>query len=139
MSIPTRFHAREDWSIIPGPAQLSQPMNSQDLQEVATYSAAEIAESLLGFPGMRLVHASTPSWWEWRARWKSGRDFIEVGMTLFDDELQSWGGSPLRADCAIDAITALWSYLLSRHRGVWLHDSDCWVHTKDSFRAAVGS
>jgi len=137
MSIPTRFHAREDWSIIPGPAQLSQPMSSVDLQEVATYSAAEIAESLLDFPGMQLVQAATPTWWTWRARWESGRDFIEVGMTLFDDEARSWGGSPLRADCAIDAITALWSHLLLRHRGVWLHDSACRVHTQDSFRAAM--
>jgi hypothetical protein len=55
-------------------------------------------------------------------------------MTLFEDEQESWGGSPITADCSLDAIQAFWSHLQSRHRGVWLHDPDCIVHTYDSFR-----
>jgi len=59
---------------------------------------------------------------------------IELGMTLFENEAQSWGGSPITADCSLADIEALWSHLQSRHRGVWLHDPDCIIHTHDSLR-----
>ena len=122
------------WSLIPGPVALAEPMNSQDLQDIKTYSPALIAESFLGFPGMRLLHPPSPSWWEWQAQWESGADFIEVGMTLFEEEPESWGGSPVIADCSLDAIEALWSHLTSRHAGVWLHDPHCTIHTQGSLR-----
>jgi hypothetical protein len=109
-------------------------MSSQDLQDIEEISPAAIAESFLSFPGMRLLRPSTPSWWEWRARWESGSDFIEVGMTLFEDEAGSWGGSPITADCSLDDIEALWSHLRSGHRGVWLHDPEGVIHTRDSLR-----
>lgn len=92
--------------MIPGPAELAEPINSQDLQDIAVYSPAAIAEAILSFPGMTLLQTPTPSWWEWRGRWESGGEFIEVGMTLFEDEAQSWGGSPMTADCSLDAIEA---------------------------------
>ena len=130
----TRFQTRAQWSLIPGPAELAQPMNSQDLQDIEVFSPTAIAESFLSFPGVQLLHPPTPSWWEWRARWESGGDFIEVGMTLFEDDAQSWGGSPISADCSLDDIEALWSHLQTRHRGVWLHDPDCIIHTHDSLR-----
>ena len=114
-------------------------MNSQDVQDIEMHPPKAIAESFLGFPGMRLLHPSTPSWWEWRARWESGPDFIEVGMTLFEDEAQSWGGSPISADCSLDAIVALWLHLQSRHCGVWLHDPDCIMHTHDSLRDTMAA
>jgi hypothetical protein len=134
MSTATRFQTSEGWSLIPGPGQLAEPMNSQDLQDIEVHSPVAMAESFLSFPDMRLLHPATPSWWSWRARWERGADFIEVGMTLFEDEAQSWGGSPITANCSIDAIEALWSYLQSQHRGVWLHGPDCVIHTQDSFR-----
>lgn len=130
----TRFQTRGKWSLIPGPAELAQSMNSQDLQDIEEISPAAVTESLLSFPGMRLLHPPTLSWWEWCARWESGSDFIEVGMTLFEDEAESWGGSPITTDCSLDDILALWSHLQSRHRGVWLHDPDCIIHTQDSIR-----
>jgi hypothetical protein len=130
----TRFQTREQWSFIPGPAELAQPMNSQDLQDIEEISPGAIAESLLSFPGVRLLYPPTPSWLEWRARWESGSDFIEVGMTLFEDEAQSWGGSAITADCSLDDIERFWLHLQSRHRGVWLHDPDCTIHTHDSLR-----
>ena len=130
----TRFQTREQWSFIPGPAELAQPMNSQDLQDIEEISPAAIADSVLSFPGVRLLHPATPSWWQWRARWESGSDFIEVGMTLFEDEALSWGGSSITADCSLDDIEKFWSHLRSRHRGVWLHDPDCIIHTHDSLR-----
>src|SRR6266536_2440219 len=109
MSTRTRFQTRGRWSLIPGPAELAQPMNSQDLQDMEVHSPAAIAESFLSFPGVRLLQPPTPTWWKWRARWESGSAFIEVGMTLFEDEAQSWGGSAITADCSLDDIEALWS------------------------------
>jgi len=135
----TRFQTRGQWSFIPGPAELTQPMSSQDLKDIEEISPAAIAESFLSFPGVRLVHPPAPSWLEWCARWESGSDFIEVGVTLFEDAAQSWGGSPITADCSPDDIEGLWSHLQARHRGVWLHDPDCILHTHDSLRHTTGA
>ena len=114
-------------------------MSSLDLRDITYYPPAAIAESLLSFSGMRLLHDRTPSWWEWRARWESQAGFIEVGMALFEDQAHSWGGSPLTADCPFEMIESLWLHLQSRHRGVWLHDADCTIHTHDSFRHTIAA
>lgn len=137
MSVTTGFRTKEQWAFIPGPSELLQPMDSQELQEIELLSPTAIAESFLCFPGTRLLSPPMVSWWQWRARWESGTAFIEVGMTLFEDEAQSWGGSPIVADCQPADIEAIWSHLQARHRGVWLHDSDCTIHTRDSFRCAI--
>ena len=98
------------------------------------YPAVAIANTLLNFSGMRLLAPEQASWLKWRARWEVDHDFVEVGMTLFDDKVPNWGGSPITADCTPDAIDALWSFVQSRHPAVWLHDgSDCTVHTHESF------
>jgi predicted phosphoadenosine phosphosulfate sulfurtransferase len=108
-------------------------MRSDDLHDIELYPAAAVADSFLGFPGMRLLNPSTPSWWDWRARWESGRDFIEVGMTLFEAEVPTWGGSPISADCTFGTFDKLWSHIQLQHEAVWLHDDDCTIHTHDSF------
>jgi hypothetical protein len=130
-----RFQTQQQWSLIPVPRELAQPVNSQDVHDIELHAPAAIADSFLRFLGMRLLNPSNPSWWQWRARWEAGPDFIEVGMTLLDDEALSWGGSPLSADCTPELIEALWSHMQSRHTGVWLHDSECTVHTHESFRS----
>jgi hypothetical protein len=137
MSLTDRFQTKEQWPFVPGPAELSEPLDSQILQEIELHAPAAIAESFLSFPGTRQIRAATASWWEWRARWESADRFIELGMTLFDDEAQSWGGSPILADCSPGNIEALWSHMQARHRGVWMYDSDGIIHTRDSFREAL--
>ena len=112
-------------------------MNSVDLQKIEFCPAEAIAKSFLSFPGVRLLHPAKPSWWEWRARWESRTDFIEIDMTLFDDEGQSWGGSAITADCSFDQIDALWSHLQSDNRAIWLHDPECIIHTHASLRTAL--
>ncbi len=109
-------------------------MNSQALQDIAPYPAELIAASLLAFPGMRLLNPATPSWWEWRCRWESGQDFIEVEMTLFEANIPIWGGSPILADCTTGALVDLCSHIQSQHQGIWLHDDNCVMHSLDSFR-----
>jgi hypothetical protein len=133
MSNNIKFQTKGGWSLIPGPVLLAQPMNSQDLQDIEPYSPADMAASFLSFRETRLLHQATPSWWDWRARWESESHFIEVNMTLFKDEAQSWGGLRITADCSNDEIEALWSHLQTRHRGIWLHGPDCIIHTHDSF------
>jgi hypothetical protein len=135
MKASARFHTQQGWSLVPGPAEVARPINSQDVKDIELYPVAEIAESFLSFPGMRLLSTPAASWWQWQARWESNRDFIEVRMTLFDDENPIWGGSPISADCTVCAIEALWLHLQSRHQGIWLHDPDCTMHTHDSFSA----
>jgi len=135
MKASARFQTQQGWSFVPGPLELARPINSQDVKDIVLYPLAEIAESFLSYPGMRLLTSPAVSWLRWQARWESDRDFIEVGMTLFDDKNQSWGGSPISADCSASAIEALWSHLQSRHQGIWLHDPDCTMHTHESFSA----
>lgn len=132
-----RFKTLAGWALIPGPAELMDSMSSQDLQFIQVFSPVSIAESLLSFPRMRLLQSPSSSWYAWRARWESDRDFIEIGMTLFEDELESWGGSPISADCRFDQIEALWLHLQARHHGVWLHDPNCVIHTRESLQSAT--
>jgi hypothetical protein len=135
----TRFQTQDQWALIPGPAELAEPMDSLHIQDIVEISPVAIARSLLSFPGVELLHAETPSWWDWRARWKSGCDYIEIGMTIFENDSQSRGGSHLTADCSLKDIESLWSHLQARHRGVWLHNSDCMIHTPDSFRLEMST
>jgi hypothetical protein len=134
-----RFQSQGDWAFVPGPGSMTDPLDSQDAHDVELHTPEQIAQSLLRFPGMQLLHAATPSWWKWRARWAEGSSYIEVGMTLFDDEGQSWGGSPVQANCSYEDLHSLWSYLQSRHRGVWFHDSGCTMHTHESFTKFVAA
>ena len=139
MSNDRRFQAKGNWSFIPGPAKLREPISSVDLREIEFCSAESIAKSFLSFPDSRLVHPARPSWWEWRGCWQMGPDLIEIDMTLFDDEGQSWGGSAITADCSLEQIDALWSHLQSGNAAVWLHDPECIIHTHASLRTAFAS
>jgi hypothetical protein len=133
------MRSQEHWAFVPGPTALAHPIDSQAVMDLELYAPAAVAESFLSYPGMRLLSAATPDWWHWRARWDSGGDFIEVGMTLFDDPAQSWGGSAISADCTVQAIEALWLHLQSRHAAIWLHADDCTIHTPESFRTTMGA
>ncbi len=137
MSTGTHFRSNGDWAFVPGPADQWQPMNSQDVQDIEATSPEAISASFLSYPGMLLLRSAHPTWVEWRARWESGLHFIEIGISLFEDEAKSWGGSEICADCPCVEIEALWMHLQSFHRGIWLHDLDCIMHTRDSFRTAV--
>jgi hypothetical protein len=134
-----RFVSYGKWALVPGPATMTHPLDSQSVQDLALYQAVDIAESLLSFSGMTLSHGPEPTWWGWRANWGSGQDFIEVDMTLLEErEPIVWGGSSLLADCAVETVELLWSHLQARHAGIWLHDENCVMHTHESFRAAMG-
>ncbi len=134
MTVFPRFQTHNGWALIPGPIRLTQPISSQDVQDIALHPAEAIAKSLLAFPGMHLLDPPTPSWWRWSGRWEMGGDFIQIGMTLFEADVPTWGGSPIFANCTVGALEKLWLHMRSRHQGVWLHDDNCVVHTLDSFK-----
>lgn len=114
---------------------MDEPRSSLDLHELVEHTPAAIADSLLSFPGTRLLHPAERSWWDWKARWESGERYIEIDVTLFDNEEQHWGGSSLDANCSVEDLLTLWRVLQSRHSGIWLHDPDCEMHTPESFLA----
>jgi hypothetical protein len=138
-SLEQRFESRGDWALVPGPNSMNGPLDSQDVHDIELHTPEAISQSLLSFPGMRLIHEAAPSWWEWRARWSEGSRHIEVGMTLFDNDAKSWGGSPVQASCTRKDLISLWSHLQSKHRGVWFHDSTCTMHTHESFTQCVAA
>src|SRR5579871_3570899 len=87
------------WALIPGPVIMNDPRSSVDLDNLVMYPPATVATSILAYPGTMLSLPAEPSWWEWRARWQNHERYIEIDMTLFEDEQQSWGGSELTAEC----------------------------------------
>jgi hypothetical protein len=125
----------EGWSLIPGPHQFDEPFYSTSIDGIVLYPPGSVARAILSYPGVTLRHRPEPSWWEWEAAWEHGGRHIEIGMTLFDDEEASWGGSPLRTSCTADDVLALWLAVRSSHGAVWLHGPDCRVYTPASFAA----
>jgi hypothetical protein len=107
MQLPPRLQANLDWALIPGPVNQIRPMSSLDLQEIVELPAAEVAESFLAFPDMRLVQPAEPDWWAWRARWESPEGFIALHFTLFDELGDIWGGSKFASDCPPSALISL--------------------------------
>jgi hypothetical protein len=122
------------WAFIPGPSAIHDPPESSvDLQEVATYPPDTVAEAFLGFPGFRLLHDADPSWRQWRAGWERGRSFLVVEMTLFETTPIAWGGSGVSGYCALEELLALWQALREQFSAMWLHNSQCEIHTPESF------
>ena len=131
MKLAARLTTRGRWAFIPGPSDQTRTPTRQWIREIVELPAAEVAASLLAFPGVHLAHPPQPDWWAWRARWEAGSDFIDLDFTLFDDLGEVWGGSELTADCPSATVLALLRHLNQRHRGIWLHDPDCDMHASD--------
>ena len=126
--------ADDDWAFIPGSREVQDPpASSVGLQDVATYPPQAIAQAFLAYPGFRLVHAPDPSWWQWQVGWERGRSLLVVGMTLFETDPVSWGGSHVSGTCELDDLVSLWHALRAQVPAVWLHNSACEIHTPDSF------
>src|SRR4029450_11062297 len=119
MQLSPRFNASSHWALIPGPADQSQPMNSQDVRRIVELPADAVAASFLAFPGMRLTHPPEPDWWAWPARWGPASDFIALNFTLFDDLGDIWGGSQFTADCPSSALPSLLRRMNQQHTGIW--------------------
>jgi hypothetical protein len=132
-----RVFQLDDWSFIPGP-EWDPPTSSVSLQELVEYPPGDIAATILAYPGMKPRNLGTPSWWEWSATWRGGEETIDVGMSLFETEPASWGGSPLKGRCSVDRLLSLWEHIREQLSAVWLHNTDCEIHTPESFRQIYG-
>ena len=129
--------AIREWSLIPGP-ESNPPRDSLGLHGVVEYPPRRIADAFLAFPGMRLENGGDLTWWEWQALWEVDGRFIKVGMTLFETEPVLWGGSPLQGRCEPADVLRLWKAIRIRCPGVWMQNSDCEIHTPESFEK-IGS
>jgi hypothetical protein len=127
-----------DWCLIPGPLE-NPPRSSVALNDVAEYPPYVVAEAFLDFPGMRVVHAADPTWWNWRARWQSDHGFFEVDMSLFETEPPSWGGSLAVGHCELDEFLEFCQHVRHRLPAVWLHNSACEIHSLESFAVQVSA
>ena len=125
-----------DWCLIPGPLE-NPPPSSVALDQGVDYPPEVVAETFLAFPGMRLVHDAEPTWWDWKARWQSGGSLIEVDMSLFETDAPTWGGSLARGDCELEDFLAFVHHVRQRLPGDWLHNSECEIHSPESFAARV--
>ena len=125
------------WSFVPGPLS-DPPRSSLDQYEMIEHPPETIADTILAYPGMRLVHPATPSWWEWKASWEDGNRRIDLNLTLFEIEPPAWGGSQLTVFCGGREILDLWMYLRASHPAIWLHGPDCSIYTPDAFLELIG-
>jgi hypothetical protein len=128
----------KDWSLVPGP-HVHAPSSSVDLHEVTLYAPELVAEAILAFPGMKLLRRADPTWWEWSARWEQSGRWIEVGITLFDTEPPAWGGSGLAGICELADVLDLWMAVRSRAPASWMHNTNCEIHSPESFKQAAVS
>ena len=130
----------EGRSLVPGPRRiLDPPGNSLNLRDVAIYDPQKIADSLIDYPGCRLLHPAFPTWWEWRVEWRSGDRFIRLGMSLLDTEPPTCGVSEVEAVCDLEDVIGLWLSLRERFPAVWLHSPACEIQTPESFRRSFGA
>ena len=127
-----------DWCLIPGPAE-NPPSSSVALDHCVDYAPDIVASTFLAFPGMRLVHDANPSWWDWKACWQAGGELIEVDMSLFETDPPTWGGSLIRGYCQLDEFLAFVHHVRHRLPGVWLHNSECEIHSPESFAAKIAA
>ncbi len=111
-------------------------MNSTRLYDLVEYPPEVIAEAILAaFPGIDVENSEEPTWWDWHAKWQNGDDQIEFGMSLFDTDPISWGGSPLQGVCSVSSFLDAWKKIRENCPGVWMHYEDCEIHTPASFAA----
>ena len=113
-----------EWSLVPGPEDVSDVPDSLGQFDIAEYAPEDIAERILSIEGTRLVR-SGPEWWDWRACYESDRDMFEVTMTLFETDPVTWGGSNIVACSDPSELLRFWRLLRVSHPRIWLHNSDC--------------
>lgn len=126
------------WSIVPGPDAIRPPYLSVALDSIAQYPVQQVEAAVFRMPGVRLVHAATPDWWSWVARWTSQQGYIDLAMRLFDWNALEWGGFKLSGTGTPEALLSLYARLHAELPACWLHDDSCALHSAESFAVLMG-
>ena len=135
----TRFDI-DDWSIVPGGPSIHPPFKSISLHGITDYQLADVAGAILAIPGSRLLHDSDPDWWEWHAQWTFDGAIIDVKMsTMEGPEGVIWGGSGLSGLAEPAHLGVFYRRVHDVLPCAWLHNSDCDLHTSQSFSALFGA
>jgi hypothetical protein len=133
MGSDTRF-VSDAYALIPGPAALTKPIDSQDVHEVAEYPIEEVLATLLALPGVRQIGEGLA---DWAAAWECGDRFVFFeNPEEFGDE-GHFGSLDLRCDCSVGDVLELWEGLRARHPGLWLIGPDSWLWTPMSFAGRI--
>ena len=121
MSSDARF-VSDGYALISGPTSLTEPIDSQDVQDIAGYPVAEVLAGLLAVPGVRQIGGAGTYRAGWAAAWE-----WEGRLVLFEEveELNHeghFGSMRLRCDCFVGDVLRVWEALRVRHPGLWLID-----------------
>ena len=133
--VAKRAFRLDEWSIIPGPASILPPFDSQDIQEIAAYSPSSVAAVVLDLDGAELALFDGTDWWTWSARWSCGSDYIDLEMTLLDEPEISWGGFGVSGTGSATQLLKLYDLFKIDIDTAWLHDSECGLYTSQTFAA----
>jgi hypothetical protein len=134
MDTDIRF-VSDGYALIAGPASLTEPLDSQDVQDIADYPVAAVLTNLLAVPGVRQSGGAGARWADWAAAWEWGDRLVlfESVEELGDEE--HFGSVRLRCDCYVGDVLAVWETLRARHPGLWLIDTESRLQTPASFVA----
>ena len=127
----------DQWSIVPGPRRIRPPFDSTHLDEIEEYSPQLVADATLALPGARLIQPAHPDWCSWLARCSTDDGYIDLRMTLFDTDPIRWGGFRLAGRASPESLLELYTHLHLALPAAWLHNTDCELHTAESFGAKV--
>ncbi len=133
----------QEISLIPGPKSFVEPFYSTEMQELESYPAKDVLQTLSSLDNVIVVSSggthSIDEWYAWKWRWEKRDRLVEIGFTVFDEEDDRgyicWGGSELVALCTFADLVGFWRSVQARHPAVWLHDDACRVYTPHSFLA----
>ena len=122
-------------AIVPGPRSGRTGMSSVDLQDIEEVEPVRAVETLLAFPGTRVIGGAQAASWQWRAEFESADSLIQLSMALFepDGHRLLWGGFGLVGLATRRDVASIARHLKSVHRGVWLHAAACIMYAPEDF------
>lgn len=125
----------DEYLIIVGPEVLAEPVDSQNVRELANYPVEAVLSTLLGLPGVRHVRGDLTRRLEWLAAWESGDRLIMFEQVETLDDEDHFCGLRLCCDCLVADVLTVWDGLRQEHPGLWLFDTRGWLQTPMSFLA----
>lgn len=134
-----RFEAGEVWALVPGPAEVSESVHTNNVHgPIASHAPSEVATWLLRFPGVSLTHREQPDWQSWTAELRADEDILRLKMTLQDNP-PVFGGFIITADCPQRMLFEVWEHIRRRFPAVWLFAPDLQIYSPEGFAKAISA